>query len=201
MTDKADLRARIAAARRTRGADDREQARTQICQHVLAWCAARELPAGSIVAGYQPLATEPGSEQLLAELDRRGYRVIVPLTLADRDLDWLSWPGAPVAAGSRQPPDAPGVAQPMGRDAIADTALILVPAFAVDRLGARLGRGGGSYDRALARASAGTPVAALLYADELVDKVPTDPWDRPVSAAVTPRGWIELTPTGRRNTR
>ena len=84
--------------------------------------------------------------------------------------------------------------------AIATAQLVLVPAFAVDRTGGRLGRGGGSYDRALARVPAGTIIAALIFAEELIERVPTDAWDRPVTAVVSPTGWIDLAGTGRGNT-
>ncbi len=71
--------------------------------------------------------------------------------------------------------------------------LLLVPALAVDRRGVRLGRGGGSYDRALARVAAGTPVVALLHDGELLDELPAEPHDRLVSAVVTPSGgWSAL---------
>jgi 5-formyltetrahydrofolate cyclo-ligase len=59
-----------------------------------------------------------------------------------------------------------------------------VPALAVDRTGNRLGRGGGSYDRALRRATGLT--IALLYDEDLVDVLPAEPHDVPVAAAVTP---------------
>jgi 5-formyltetrahydrofolate cyclo-ligase len=58
----------------------------------------------------------------------------------------------------------------------------------------RLGRGGGSYDRALARVPVGTFVCALLFDDELLDAVPAAPHDRRVTAVVTPSG---LSRTGR----
>ncbi|MEO6701909.1 MAG: 5-formyltetrahydrofolate cyclo-ligase [Jatrophihabitantaceae bacterium] len=193
MTDKADLRATIAAARVSLTDGEREHARAAIRQLVLTHCAAIGLAAGSVIAGYQPLRTEPGSLSLLAELDRAGYRVIVPVTLADRDLDWTWWPAPEAEVGA-----APEL---LGLAAIGEASLILVPAFAVDRFGNRLGRGGGSYDRALGRVQPGTPVAALLYDGELVERVPTEAWDRPVGLAATPSGLIELTPSGRRNTR
>ena len=182
MTDKTVLRSSLAAARRARTQEQREQARTAIRQHVLAGCRSRRLPAGSVIAAYEPLPSEPGSIQLLAELTAAGYRVIVPVTLPDRDLDWVGWsPGA-----------EPG--PPLGLTAIAAARLVLVPAFAVDPAGNRLGRGGGSYDRALTRVTSTAPVAALLYQDELVAEVPVDDWDRPVTSVVTPDGWRELRP-------
>ena len=181
MTSKQDLRTRAAQARRARTEPQREAARAAIRVAVTGWCGSHLDPAGTSIAAYEPLATEPGSIELLVELHRAGYQVLVPITLPDRDLDWAVW------RLTRQ------ARLPLGPDAIATAALVLLPAFAVDRAGRRLGRGGGSYDRALARVPAGTPTAALLFDDELVDEVPVDDWDRPVSAVVTPSGWLDLT--------
>ena len=64
--------------------------------------------------------------------------------------------------------------------------VVLVPALAVDGRGSRLGRGGGSYDRALARVFGLVPTIALLYDDELLDHVPAEPHDRAVRAVARP---------------
>jgi 5-formyltetrahydrofolate cyclo-ligase len=63
---------------------------------------------------------------------------------------------------------------------------VIAPALAVDRGGNRLGRGGGSFDRALARVGPLIPVIALLYDDELLEHVPAEPHDRPVRAVARP---------------
>jgi 5-formyltetrahydrofolate cyclo-ligase len=170
-------------------AEEREAARQAIRRAVLARCQELRLPPGTRVAAYEPLRTEPGSAELLADLHAAGFQVIVPLTLPDRDLDWLSWPA-----------EAETSHRPLGPAAIGTAGLVLVPAFAVDLAGRRLGRGGGSYDRALARVPAGTPVAALIFAGELLEQVPTEAWDQPVTAVVSPAGWLDLAETGRRNT-
>ena len=76
--------------------------------------------------------------------------------------------------------------------ALASADLVLVPALAVDAAGVRLGRGGGSYDRALSRVRPGVPVIALLYPGEVVPVLPAQPHDRPVTAALTPARLITL---------
>ena len=66
----------------------------------------------------------------------------------------------------------------------------------MDQAGNRLGRGGGSYDRALARVGPLIPVIALLYDDELLGRVPAEPHDTPVRAAVRPGPGITWLPAG-----
>jgi 5-formyltetrahydrofolate cyclo-ligase len=171
---KAALRAELLAARRTRSEQDLARARAAVCKQVFAHLAAVER-----VAAYEPMRTEPGSTELLAGLHARQITVLVPLTLPDRDLDWTQWS-----------PDGPGA--PLGVDAIGSVDLVLAPALAVARDGTRLGRGGGSYDRALARCAAGTMLAAVVFDDEVLDEIPHDEWDVPVHAAVAPSGWLDL---------
>jgi 5-formyltetrahydrofolate cyclo-ligase len=57
-------------------------------------------------------------------------------------------------------------------------------------VGNRLGRGGGSYDRALARVGGQVPTIALLYDGELLPDVPAEPHDRTVRAVAQPRAGI-----------
>ncbi|GIM96033.1 hypothetical protein Ato02nite_078260 [Paractinoplanes toevensis] len=138
-----------------------------------------------------PVGTEPGGADLPAVLAAHA-RVLLPVLLPDNDLDWVAYSGpaslAPGPRGLREP-----TGPHLGVTAIAGADLILVPGLAVDRRGMRLGRGGGSYDRALSRVSGGrTIVIALLHDGELVDEVPTEPHDRPVDAAITPHGVVGL---------
>lgn len=137
----------------------------------------QEVAGWTAVAAYRPLRSEPGSIELLSELVARGVRVLVPVTLPDRDLDWVALPG--------------DIALTVSAVATADA--VLVPALAVAEDGTRLGRGGGSYDRALARVHAGVPIAALVYDGEVRARLPRDLWDVPVTAYVTPSGgWREV---------
>ncbi len=178
---KAALRAELSAARRERSAESIATARAAIRAAVLAQRATR---GWACIASYEPLRTEPGSPELLELLWRAGVRVLVPLLRPDRDLDWAEWDGTRAASG-------PAV----GIDAINAAEAVLVPALAVARDGTRLGRGGGSYDRALVRAGPGVPIAALVYDDELRAELPRDRWDVRVTAVVTPSGWQDLSAT------
>ena len=97
--------------------------------------------------------------------------MLLPLLLPDGDLDWASYEGPdslrPGPRGLTEPAEPP-----RGVTAVSSADLVLVPALAVDHSGLRLGRGGGSYDRALARVGAQVPTVALLYDTELVPVLP-----------------------------
>ncbi|HKR52384.1 MAG TPA: 5-formyltetrahydrofolate cyclo-ligase, partial [Pseudonocardiaceae bacterium] len=71
---------------------------------------------------------------------------------------------------------------------------VLVPALAVDRHGARLGRGGGYYDRTLPLAAPSTPLVAIVRDDEVLTSLPVQPHDVPVTAALTPNRGLFLLP-------
>ncbi|MGW7294100.1 5-formyltetrahydrofolate cyclo-ligase [Streptomyces xiamenensis] len=153
-----------------------------------------ELATARTVAAYVSVGHEPGTGALLDALRERGVRVLLPVLLADDDLDWGGYegPGALVETerGGRMRLREPG-GERLGREAVLSADVVLLPGLAVDAHGVRMGRGGGSYDRVLARlAAAGADPAAvvLLYGHEVVDRLPVEPHDRPVRVAVTPEG-------------
>lgn len=69
--------------------------------------------------------------------------------------------------------------------------VVLAPALAVDRLGRRLGRGGGSFDRALARVDPRRALA-VVYDDEVLDHIPAEPHDQRVGGALTPSALLRF---------
>ncbi|MEV4538888.1 5-formyltetrahydrofolate cyclo-ligase [Asanoa sp. NPDC049518] len=146
--------------------------------------------APRLVCGYVPVGSEPGGADLAAAVRRAltgAADLLLPVLREDNDLDWARYVGTLVPAGrGLREPDG----ERLGRAAVADADLIVAPALAVDRRGMRLGRGGGSYDRALARVPAGVPVIALLHDGELVDRVPEAAHDQRVTGVITPAGGL-----------
>ncbi|CAG7638135.1 5-formyltetrahydrofolate cyclo-ligase [Actinacidiphila bryophytorum] len=142
------------------------------------------------VAAYVSMGTEPGTGPLIDALRKTGTRVLLPVLLPDNDLDWAEYQGSDTLARTGR-----GLFEPtgprLGPEAVAQAGLILLPGLAVDARGVRLGRGGGSYDRVLARvrqAAAHPALVVVLYADEVVASVPAEPHDHLVDAALTPQG-------------
>lgn len=181
---KAALRDQLLTARRHRSVLEIGQAAQAIGAHLLTAAPVRRAAS---VAAYVSVGTEPGTTPLLAALRAGGKRVLLPVLLPDGDLDWATYEGegslAPARLGLLEP-----TGPRLGVDAVAAPDVVLVPGLAVDRTGMRLGRGGGSYDRALARVPVGTLTCVLLFDDEVDRDVPVEAHDRPVVAAVTPSG-------------
>jgi len=151
-----------------------------------------EIEMAASVAAYVAIGSEPPTSGLLFALWKRGTYVLLPRLLPGGDLDWASYEGPdslrPGPRGLLEPTEPP-----RGPGAIAGTDVVLVPALAVDRRGVRLGRGGGSYDRVLARVGPAILTVGLLYDGELLDELPSEPHDQRVTAAVTPsEGLIRL---------
>ncbi|WP_225869052.1 MULTISPECIES: 5-formyltetrahydrofolate cyclo-ligase [unclassified Nocardioides] len=181
---KLALRDQLLTARKRRPLAEVGEAARSIADVLLA---AEEVRRAATVACYVSVGAEPGTTALLDRLVDAGKRVILPVLLPDNDLDWAPFTGPASLAPARR-----GLLEPLspavGVDAIAGADAVLVPGLAVGADGVRMGRGGGSYDRALGRVPVGTFTCILLYDDELLPDVPAEPHDRPVTAAASPSG-------------
>jgi 5-formyltetrahydrofolate cyclo-ligase len=185
---KVAVRDQLLTDRRRRPLAEVVVAARAIAEHLLATTDVRR---AATVAAYVSLDGEPGTGPLLDALRAAGKRVILPVLLPDGDLDWAAYEGPDgLVSASR------GLLEPAGRrlgpDAVATADAVLVPGLAVDSAGVRLGRGGGSYDRALSRVPVGTFTCVLLYDAEVGVPVPVEPHDRPVGWAATPGGVVRL---------
>ncbi|WP_329135209.1 5-formyltetrahydrofolate cyclo-ligase [Streptomyces sp. NBC_00670] len=188
---KRTLRRELLAVRRGLTADDVRESAGALARRALGL---PELAGARTVAAYVSVGREPGTRALLDGLHARGVRVLLPVLLPDDDLDWgrYAGPGSLVAVerGGRMTLREPA-GERLGPQAVLAADAVLLPGLAVDGRGMRLGRGGGSYDRVLARlarAGAAPALVVLLYDTEVVAEVPAEPHDRPVHAVVTPSG-------------
>src|SRR5437868_761836 len=187
--DKLMLRRQILDARAALSEEDRRNNAIHVREELLdqPW-----VQMAGLVACYWSIGIEPSTHGLIFALWKHGTTVMLPVLREDNDLDWAVYDGPDSLAPGRF-----GVPEPVdtrrGVETIRTAALVIVPALAVDReSGVRLGRGGGSYDRALARVGENVPTVALLNTNELVSGVPTEPHDRPVRFVAHPGGLIQL---------
>lgn len=88
-------------------------------------------------------------------------------------------------------PDAHGIDTPpaaLPTLAVGDLDLILMPGLGFGRDGSRIGRGRAYYDRTVAGARPEVPRIAIAFDEQIVDTVPTEPHDLPVTHILTPGG-------------
>jgi 5-formyltetrahydrofolate cyclo-ligase len=187
---KAALRRRILAARAGLSVDQRAAAGRALRDAILAL---PQVQMAGTVAAYYSIGSEPDTHGLVYALWKRGSYVLLPRLRPDMDLDWASYEGPDSLR-----PGPRGLTEPTepsrGVPAVSRADLVIVPALAVDRRGARLGRGGGSYDRALARVGPQVSTIALLYDGELLGEVPAAAHDQRVRFAACPTAGITSLP-------
>ncbi|WP_327403383.1 5-formyltetrahydrofolate cyclo-ligase [Streptomyces sp. NBC_01288] len=185
------LRREFLTVRNRLTADDVREAAAALADRALEL---PELAHAHTVAAYVSVGSEPGTLALLDALRARDVEVLLPVLLPDNDLDWGAYDGegslARVRHGGKMALLEPS-GERLGPEAVTGADVVLLPGLAVDGRGMRLGRGGGSYDRVLARlerAGVRPALVVLLYDSEVVEHVPAEAHDRPVRAVVTPSG-------------
>ena len=141
-------------------------------------------PSGVLIGGFWPMGTEIDTRPLLTALLARGHALALPVTPPrGRPLVFRLWgPGTPMARGPL------GTQHPAEGDLVTPDWLI-VPLLAFDRTGARLGYGGGYYDRTLRLLGRATAIG-VAYAAQECPHVPTGPHDIRLTAIATECGVI-----------
>lgn len=183
--DKARLRRRLRALRREL-ARDREQA----SERAAAQAPLNMWPTAPIVAGYLAMAFEIDPAPLLRRLAAAGARIVLPaVTAMDAPLVFREM-------GDREElvTDLIGLPAPAPSAPAVRPTLVITPLLAFDRMGGRLGQGGGFYDRTLRDLRRRGPVTAvgLAFAGQEIDWAPMGPGDERLDAVLTERGYIEF---------
>lgn len=106
---------------------------------------------------------------------------------------WGRWEEGQALATPGRPPAQP-TGSVLGPGALSNADLILVPALAAGLDGARLGQGGGWYDRTLPHRRSTAPVVAVVFDDEVLPPgaIPLEPHDAHIDAIITPTRTIHM---------
>lgn len=122
-----------------------------------------------VVASYISFGNEPGTENFNSALLSRGVHLLLPHLLQDNSLEWID----------------SETEENLGISGISIAQIVVVPALSVDESGMRIGRGGGSYDRAL-KLNSGWKVCLLHDGEIFEGDLPHEIHDQKVNAVVTP---------------
>jgi 5-formyltetrahydrofolate cyclo-ligase len=148
------------------------------------------LAKAKIVAGYHPQGAEIDPWPLMSAFAKAGARIALPAAVSqDGPLVFRAY-----ADGDPLEPDAAGIASPGADAALLEPDLVITPLLAFDRSGARMGQGGGHYDRTLTALRARAPVfvLGLAFAGQQVSRIPAEPHDQPLDAILTEKEYIEV---------
>jgi 5-formyltetrahydrofolate cyclo-ligase len=163
----------------------RERAHAEVDQHRAVERLDDELKpfAGHPISFYMPMRSEIDPRPAMVRAVLRGP-VLLPVTQKGRPLIFRRWqPGTPMLRDSycvEYPADAQDTAVPE---------VLVVPLLAFDKVGHRLGYGGGYYDRTLAKLRDEGPVTAIgfAFAAQEIDRLPPEPFDQRLDGVVTER--------------
>lgn len=132
------------------------------------------------VASYHPLPTEPDVSEFNRQFARSG-NLLLPRIVGE-ELEFAF--GEPVTGSS-------GIMEPVGETfPLEAIELFLVPAMAVDRLGNRLGKGRGYYDRVLKRSVA--KALAVVFDGEIIEHIAAKKHDVRMQYVVTPTQFMHF---------
>jgi 5-formyltetrahydrofolate cyclo-ligase len=187
-TEKRALRAELRERRQQRSATALETAAAGVHDQLDRLVADHGVRSMSC---FLSTTTEPGTRKFIAAAVARGIRVLLPITRADGLLDWaVAEQEGATAEGLFGMPEPVG--ELLSPDAVNDVDLLVIPAAAVDRSGMRLGWGRGYFDKTIGSMEKCPPVYAVIFDSELLDEVPREVHDQPVTGVVTPTQTLVL---------
>ena len=178
---KAALRIRARAARALLDSGERADAAELAARHFFNAIA---LDPSDVVAVYWRIRDELDCQPILVKLMDSGQKVVLPVVMGPEEpLDLRVWEqGASLyeaGFGTLAPSDLAPRAEPD---------VVVMPLLAYDRLGTRLGYGGGYYDRTLASMKKRPRLIGLAFSAQELDRIPREAHDVPLDAVVTEAG-------------
>ena len=191
--DKAELRQAVIAQRNALDLDVRAAKSAVICARLVELMESSGTAGQRTVAVYAAMGSEVDPAAFAAAAAARGWRVAYPCMLSASDAAACSQRMCMRAVSAGDASEAPFIAHPTR--AFAATGIdsdhfpivpakaldmIIVPLVAFDRTGARLGYGGGCYDRYLPAVAPECLIVGIAFDEQRVDHVPTDAHDLPL---------------------
>lgn len=191
--DKVKLRRAVIARRDAIDLDVRTAKSAVICARLVELLDRLDAAAPHTVAAYAAMGSEVDPAAFAAAAAARGWRVAYPCMLSAIDAAACGQRMCMRAVAAGDASAAPFIAHPTRAFAAMDIDssrfpivpaealdMIIVPLVAFDRTDARLGYGGGCYDRYLPMLSPACQIIGIAFDEQRVDHVPTDAHDLPL---------------------
>ena len=191
--DKAELRRTVIARRDAIDLDVRAAKSAVVCARLVELMDSSGTAGQRAVAVYAAMGSEVDPAAFAAAAVKRGWRVAYPCMLSAADAVACGQRMCMRAVAADDASAAPFIAHPTRAFAATDIDsdrfpivpaealdMIVVPLVAFDQTGARLGYGGGCYDRYLPMLSPACQIIGIAFDEQRVDRVPTDAHDLPL---------------------
>ena len=191
--DKAELRRAVIARRDAIELDVRAAKSAAICARLVELLGRSDPAAPRTVAVYAAMGSEVDPAAFATAAADRGWQAAYPCMLSASDAAACGQRMCMRVVAGGDVSTAPFIAHPTRAFAAMDIDsnrfpivpaealdMIVVPLVAFDRTGARLGYGGGCYDRYLPTLSASCHIIGIAFEEQRVDRIPTDVRDLPL---------------------
>lgn len=191
--DKAEVRRAVIARRNAIDLDVRAAKSAVVCARLVELMESSGTADQRPVAVYAAMGSEVDPAAFAAAAAARGWRVAYPCMLPASDAAACGQRMCMRAVSAGDASEAPFIAHPTRAFAATDVDssrfpivpaealdMVVVPLVAFDRTGARLGYGGGCYDRYLPTVAPECLIVGIAFDEQRVDHVPTDAHDLPL---------------------
>lgn len=191
--DKAELRRAVIARRNAIDLDARAAKSAVVCARLVELLDRLGAAAPHTVAVYAAMGSEVDPAAFAAAAAKRDWRVAYPCMFSATEAAACGQRMCMRTAAAGDAPAAPFIAHPTRAFAATDIDsdrfpivpaetldMIIVPLVAFDRAGARLGYGGGCYDRYLSTLRPDCQIVGIAFEEQRFDHVPTDVHDLPL---------------------
>ena len=196
--DKDELRRTVIARRNALDLNVRAAKSAVACARLVELLDRLGAAAPHTVAVYAAMGSEVDPAAFAAAAAARGWRVAYPCMLSASDASACGQRMCMRAVAAGDVSTAPFIAHPTRAFAATDIDsnrcpivpaaeldIVVVPLVAFDRAGARLGYGGGCYDRYLPTVAPECLIVGIAFDEQRVDHVPTDAHDLPLPNIVS----------------
>lgn len=191
--NKAEMRRAVIARRDAIEPDVRAAKSADVCARLVELLGRSDPAAPRTVAVYAAMGSEVDPAAFAVAAAARGWQVAYPCMLSAANAAACGQRMCMRAVTAGDVGTAPFIAHPTHAFTATDVdsirfpivpadmlGMIIVPLVAFDRTGARLGYGGGCYDRYLPTLSASCHIIGIAFEEQRVDRVPTDAHDLPL---------------------